>query len=167
MEALKIIVASPQDATVLFRLMQLYYFEASAWSDEDILPEGLYDCDHADVEARLREQPDWARLLWLDGQLCGFVLVDDVDFQDRRIQELADIFILPKHRGKGIAAAVVRALVTPETGQWLLATFRKDLRAEEFWRRNLPKMGMAVELPVGEGAEDSMFNRRLIQALPG
>lgn len=164
MEALKIIPATLQDATVLFRLMQLYYFEASAWSDEDILPEGLYDCDYADVEATLREQSYWARLLWLDGKLCGFVLVDDVDFQGRCIQELADLFVLPKFRGKGIAAAVVTALVTPETGQWLLATFRDDLRAHDFWRRNLPKMGMTFEIPV-DGADDATFNRLLIRAL--
>ena len=76
--------------------------------------------------------------------------MDDVDFQGRRIQELADIFIPPEHRGKEIATTVVCTLVTPENRLWLLGTIRKDLCAEEFWRRNLPKMGVAVELPVGE-----------------
>jgi predicted acetyltransferase len=147
MDGLTLVKATAQDADVVFRLMQLYYFEASAWSGEEILADGLYDCALADVRARLQEEPEWTRLLWLDGQLCGFVQVDEVDFQGRRLPELADLFILPKHRGKGIASAVVAELVRPTAGEWLLATFRKDHVAHAFWERNLARMGMAVQHP--------------------
>lgn len=75
MDGLTLVKATPQDADVVFRLMQLYYFEASAWSDEEIRADGLYDCAFADVQARLQEEPEWTRLLWLDGLLCGFVQV--------------------------------------------------------------------------------------------
>jgi predicted acetyltransferase len=153
--------ASVADTDTLFRLMQLYYFEASLWSGEEIQPDGLYDCARTDVEASLREQPTWARLLWWEDTLCGFVLVDDVTFQGQPIRELADLFVLPTHRGKGIAAAVVAALVTPQSGPWLLATWRRDLQAKAFWQRNLPKMGVEVTLPVQDDASD--FDIRLIR----
>lgn len=163
MEGLSLVSAKAVDTDVLFRLMQLYYFEASAWSGEAILADGLFDCARADVEATLREQPGWAQLLWLNGELCGFVLRDDIDFQGRRIPELADLFVLPRHRGKGIARAVVSTLVTQGSGQWLLATFRNDHGAHAFWSRNLPKMGMAVDVVCAP--EDSDFRSFLISAL--
>lgn len=162
MDGLTIANATPQDANVVFRLMQLYYFEASAWSGEEILADGVYDCEFAGVQSRLQEEPDWTRLLWLDGTLCGFVQVDVVELQGRRLPELADLFVLPKHRGKGIAGAVVKALVQPETGDWLLATFRKDLNAHAYWERSLPKMGMVHSVP--SWPEDADFRFFLIRA---
>lgn len=157
MDGLTLVKATAHDADVVFRLLQLYYFEASAWSGEEIRADGLYDCALADVQARLQEEPEWTRLLWLDGLLCGFVQVDDVEFQGRRLPELADLFILPKHRGKGIASAVVAELVRPATGEWLLATFRKDHTAHAFWQRNLAKMGMACSIPAGSEGTDFRF----------
>ncbi|WP_422507647.1 GNAT family N-acetyltransferase [Stenotrophomonas sp. GZD-301] len=158
---LRMTTATVADTDTLFRLMQLYYFEASGWSGEEIQPDGLYDCARTDVEASLREQPTWARLLWWEDTLCGFVLVDDVAFQGQPIRELADLFVLPTHRGKGIAAAVVAALVTPQSGPWLLATWRKDLQAKAFWQRNLPRMGVDVEIPSDD--TESHFDMCLIR----
>lgn len=163
MKGLTLVRATIDDTDVLFRLMQYYYFEASAWSGEEILADGLYDCARADVAARLAEEPHWAQLLWLNGALCGFVMVDAVEFQGRQLPELADLFVLPAHRGKGIAGAVVSTLVQPDTGQWLLATFRKDGRAHAFWQANLPKMGMAVEVP--SDSDEGDFNFFLIRAM--
>jgi len=74
---------------------------------------------------------------------------------------LADLFVLPTHRGKGIATAVVAALVTPQSGQWLLATWRRDLQAKAFWQRNLPRMGVEVTVPVQD--DESDFDIRLIR----
>lgn len=162
MDGLTLVNATAQDADVVFRLMQLYYFEASAWSDEEILSDGLYDCAFADVRSRLRNEPAWTRLIWLDGALCGFVQVDEVELQGRRLPELADLFVLPKHRGKGVAAAVVKDLVRPATGEWLLATFRKDKIAHAYWERNLPKMGMVHSIP--SGPEEADFRLFLISA---
>lgn len=162
MQGLTIATASVADADVLYRLLQLYYFEASAWSGEAIAPDGTYDCARADVEASLRTDPNWARLLWLDGALCGFVLVDEVDVQGSRIPELADLFVLPTHRGKGIAREVVARLVVPGSGRWLLATFRNDTVAHAFWCRNLPNMGLTIEVPASP--DDADFHTFLISA---
>lgn len=154
MGALTLVKATPQDADVVFRLMQLYYFEASAWSDEEIRPDGLYDCALADVQARLREESEWTRLIWCDGVLCGFVQLDDVELEGQRLPELADLFVLPRHRRKGIAATVVERLVQPGTGEWLLATFRRDKAAHAYWERKLPRMGMTCRVPSVPEEED-------------
>ena len=134
--------ATPDDAERLFHLMQFYYFEASAWSGEAVRPDGLFDCARCDVQASLRDDPQWARLLFVDDALAGFVLVDQVERGGRPYPELADLFVLPRYRRQGLAAHVVDQLVRPGEGQWLLAVFRGDVTAHAYWRRTLPRLGL-------------------------
>lgn len=162
MHSLTLRAATVADTDVLFHLMQFYYFEASAWSGEVLRADGLYDCDRADVEASLRADPGWAHLLWQGQALVGFVLVDTAEFEGQPLPELADLFVLPAYRRQGIAAQVVAALVRPDTGQWLLATYRKDVAAHAFWARNLAQMGMQVQIPAV--AADGAFHLFLIRA---
>src|SRR5690606_38999633 len=93
---------TPDDAERLFHLMQFYYFEASAWSGEDVRADGLFDCELSDVLASIRADPQWGRLLFVDDVLAGFVLVDQVEHDGRHCPELADLFVLPRHRRKGL-----------------------------------------------------------------
>lgn len=159
MSQLSLRPATPDDAERLFHLMQFYYFEASAWSGEEVRADGLFDCDLSDVLASLRADPQWARLLFVDEVLAGFVLVDQVEQDGRPCPELADLFVLPGHRRQGLAAHVVTALVCPGQGQWLLAVYRGDGAAYAYWRRALPRMGVrAVEL----ASDDATFHRFLI-----
>jgi predicted acetyltransferase len=91
--------------------------------------------------------------------------VHQVEVAGRTLPELADLFVLPRYRRQGIAAQVVAALVRPDTGQWLLAPFGKDLDAYAFWRRNLPRMRLSVELLVD--ADDTEFRQLLISVKTG
>ncbi|WP_142747177.1 GNAT family N-acetyltransferase, partial [Mycobacterium tuberculosis] len=68
--------------------------------------------------ASLRDDPQWARLLFVDDALAGFVLVDQVERGGRHYPELADLFVLPRYRRQGLAAHVVDQLVRPGEGQW-------------------------------------------------
>lgn len=159
MSKLSLRPATPDDAERLFHLMQFYYVEASGWSGEDVRADGLFDCDLSDVLASLRADPQWGRLLFVDDALAGFVLVDQVEQDGRRYPELADLFVLPKHRRKGLAAHVVTALVRPGEGQWLLAVYRGDSAAYAYWTRALPRMDVrASEL----ASDDTTFHLFLI-----
>jgi len=151
--------ATSGDAERLFHLMQFYYFEASAWSGEEVRPDGLFDCDRRDVEASLRDDPQWARLLSVDEALAGFVLVDRVERDGHHYPELADLFVLPKYRRQGLAAYVVSTLLRPGEGQWLLAVFRGDLAAHAYWLRTLPRLGL---LHVALAEEDPTFHLYLV-----
>ncbi|MET4679497.1 GNAT family N-acetyltransferase [Stenotrophomonas rhizophila] len=153
--------ATPDDAERLFHLMQFYYFEASAWSGEAVRPDGLFDCDRSDVESSLRDDPQWARLLFVDDALAGFVLVDQVEREGRHYPELADLFVLPTYRRQGLAAHVVKELVRPGDGQWLLAVFRGDVTAHAYWLRTLPRLAVPF---VALDDEDATFHLFLIGA---
>ncbi len=154
------------DADLLFQLMQYYYFEASAWSGEQIGRDGLYDYDRADAIAMLETGPERVRLLECDGGVVGFVLLDDLDLSSvgdaslrdcldaflpgagHRVREVADLFVLPTWRRRGLAVETVRRLLVPGSGLWLIATFRDDLKAHAYWQRALPRLGLRyISLP--------------------
>ena len=47
--------------------------------------------------------------------------------------ELADIFILPKYRKRGIAKFVIRHLMQVKTNQWHVAVYLEDSLALNLW----------------------------------
>ena len=49
------------------------------------------------------------------------------------LRELADLFVLPKYRGRGVAEAATRSIVLHSEGAWLIAMFKQDLDAHRYW----------------------------------
>jgi predicted acetyltransferase len=135
MHHLSIERATPGDKNLLFRLMQLYYFEATRWSGEDILEDGHYECDEDGVSSYLdADGTDQAYILRVDGMPAGFALVEEVPHADTRIHEFADLFVLPKYRRIGLGAAATKRIVIDSDRPWLFAIFRKDQDAQSYWR---------------------------------
>ena len=144
------------DAKLLFRLLQLYYFDATRWSGEDILDTGLYDSEEAGVRAYLDPSgDDAAYLLKADGKVAGFVLVEPVPFEGGRIAEFADLFVLPKYRGRGLATEAVRRIVLASEHPWLIAVFRGDEDALRYWRSAFARLPFRG---VREGPADNTFH---------
>jgi predicted acetyltransferase len=105
--------ATREDQALLFRMLQFYYFEATQWSGEDLLEDGLYECDPAGVASYC--EPDGVDAAWLlkvDGHPAGVVLVEWIPFEGGQIRELADLFVMPKYRGLGLAEAATRKIVS-------------------------------------------------------
>lgn len=166
MTTISIDVAGPADQDLLYRLLQLYYFEATRWSGEDIAADGLYDCDPAGVRSYLApDGPDRAWIFRIDGQVCGCALVDEVDVDGTPVPELADLFVLPKYRGRGVADAAIRAIVLPGARTWMIAMFRKDLDAQRYWGSAFARLPFAS---VVRRDDEGLFQIYLVhQAPPG
>ena len=119
---------------ILFRLLQLYYFESTRWSGEDIQDDGLYDSSEEGLANYMQgEDGVAAYLVRVDGHLAGFVLTERYEFEGEIVDELADLFVLPKYRGRGIATQLIERLILPAQHPWLIAVFRDDAEALRFW----------------------------------
>ncbi|MEM8510778.1 putative acetyltransferase [Massilia sp. MP_M2] len=152
--------ATREHQALLFRMLQLYYFEATHWSGEDLLADGLYECD-ADGVASYCEPDgvDVAYLLTVDGQAAGFVLVELIPFENGQIRELADLFVMPKYRRLGLAEAATRKIVPGHEGPWLFAVFRKDERALRFWQSAFTRLPFRSVQP---GPHHELFHQFII-----
>ncbi|MDY0976296.1 GNAT family N-acetyltransferase [Massilia sp. CFBP9012] len=160
MPAFSIERAVVAERPLLFRLLQLYFFEATRWSGEDILDDGLYDCDEDGLQGYFDEQGvDAAYILRVDGKPAGFALVEWIPYEGGQIREFADLFVLPKYRRLGLAEATTRRVVLETEGPWLIAVFRKDEAALSHWQNAF------VRLPfrsVRHGPKDDVFHQFIV-----
>ena len=89
-----------------------------------------------------------ARSAWfirVDGHLAGFALLSATSHSgDPADHDMAEFFVVRKHRRGGIGFAAARQLIGPRTGQWEIAVTRANVGALAFWRR------VAAETAAGE-----------------
>lgn len=139
------------DAPLLDRIWQFYELESSPWSGCDLDETGRFT-SLSDFLTRLGD-PDpfnWAYLIRHQGQLAGLLLVGRQNLRGRSIMEFADLYVLPKYRGRGIASEILRRTVLASGEPWLICVFRRDRKALAFWRRafeRLPFSSVREALP--------------------
>ncbi|MFN7573306.1 MAG: hypothetical protein ACK5TK_18000 [Betaproteobacteria bacterium] len=125
----------PSNVEALRNLWQLYLYESS--EDVEVDERGL--CHPLSDEflqvLMAKTARDRAYLLHLGPTLVGFLLIEDAAIEGRQILEFADIFILRRHRRRGLATAVFRQVVLMSEHPWLLAVFRKDKAALAHWEK--------------------------------
>lgn len=131
----------PADATLQDNLWQFYEFESSVWSHADIDGLGRFN-SLAEFLARLGDPQsfDWAYLIRQQDAVVGFLLVGHQNLDGRSIMEFADVYVLPKFRGQGVATEVLRQTVLASDHAWLICAFRDDQAARAFWARAFERL---------------------------
>jgi predicted acetyltransferase len=158
MHAFSVQVGTRKDIALLSRLLQLYFFESTSWSGEDIQEDGLYDNDEQALLLFLDpERTEKAYILRVDEKPAGFVLVEEVEFEGKQILEYADVFVLPKHRGIGLASAATEQIVIGSGRPWLFAVFRNDLSALRYWQRAFQRLPFE-RVRLADDPEDKRFH---------
>ncbi len=154
------------DAPLLDRLWQFYELESSFWSGEDIDEEARFTSLSGFMERLGRSDAfDWAYLIRHEGRLAGLLLVGHQNLRGRSIMEFADLYLLPRHRGRGVATEVSRQVVLDSSGPWLICVFRGDRQALDFWRRafeRLPFSSVREALP----SEDPDLHEFIVNDVP-
>ena len=156
--------AAAAERPLLFRLMQLYFFDATRWSGEDILEDGLYDCDENGLQSYFDAQGrDAAYILRVDGKPAGFALVEWIPFDGGHIREFADLFVLPTYRRLGLAEAATRRIVLETDGPWLISVFRQDEAALRYWQNAFVRLPFRSVRP---GPQDDVFHLFIVNDTP-
>ncbi|UXH80669.1 GNAT family N-acetyltransferase [Roseateles amylovorans] len=132
---------SPADAHLLDNLWQFYELESSAWSQEEIDSEGRFNSLSAFLD-RLRDPYAVAEGYFIRHgvRVVGFVLVGLQQLHGQAIKELADLYVLPKYRGLGIASQVIHQTIMASDSPWLIGVFRADVHAQRFWERAFQRL---------------------------
>ena len=132
--------AAPPQAQVIQNLMQLYTHDFSEfWSGTvrgDPNAEGLFD--PYPLEGYWTN-PNWsAMLIWCDQVLAGFSLVNDQTHSELAAnRNMAEFFILRKHRGRGVGRIAAEVIFSQHPGLWEVAVARRNVRAREFWQKTI------------------------------
>jgi predicted acetyltransferase len=132
--------AAPTEEPILQNLLQLYTHDFSEfWAGTpkgDLQPNGRF-ADYP-LSEYWTNPHWWALLIWSDGVLAGFTLVNNLTHSGEPADHnMAEFFILRKHRGRGFGRLAAEIVFSMRPGSWEVAVARKNVQALSFWRRTI------------------------------
>lgn len=143
--------APASQAPLLQNLFQLYTHDFSEfWAGTargELGPDGRFEAYPLDEYGYWRSPGCAAWFIHHEGALAGFALVNDHAHSGEATDaNVAEFFVLRKHRGSGVGARAARALFAQRPGTWEVAVARKNLPALAFWRKTLAGSAGVSEL---------------------
>jgi predicted acetyltransferase/ADP-ribose pyrophosphatase YjhB (NUDIX family) len=128
---LRVTEATTDDRTLVERLWQLYQHDLSEFRHSAPGPDGTF------ASGRLRSYAGrpgrTAYVARLGSVPCGFALVRGL--ADGRTRRMGEFFVTRSSRGRGVAEAFAREVVTAHPGRWEIPFQNENPRAAAFWRR--------------------------------
>ncbi len=120
-----------EDKSVLLHLMQLYCYDFSEFTNDDVDDHGYFGFPARD---RYWTEPDRHPYLFrVDGRLAGFALVHSGVPHD-----MAEFFVVRKYRRNGVGREAARTVFQLHRGDWQVRQMTLNTRATAFWRRAIP-----------------------------
>jgi predicted acetyltransferase len=130
----RLIPVDKTDKAVLRRLLELYLYDFSEYTGEDVDRHGFYSYDYLD--------PYWTDpdrhpfLLWVDEHIAGFVLVRGRLGPDgQRVHYIAEFFVMRKYRRRKVGREAAFLAFNLFPGKWRVSQIKKNLPAQRFWRQ--------------------------------
>jgi predicted acetyltransferase len=149
-------LATRADKSAVARLMQLYLHDFSEFAKigelhGDVDRDGNFQYPYLD-----RYWVDSEReplLIWFDGQIAGFALVNDWSASGLGAKYcMAEFFILRKYRAIGIGKRAAHELIRARSGVWEIPVAHYNLPALQFWRSTLNSItGCKIDEVAGDG----------------
>jgi predicted acetyltransferase len=153
--ALAIELARPDERTALQNLIQLYTYDfTELWQGQprgELGPDGRFPDYPLDA---YWAAPDHVPLmLRLDGALAGFALINAAAHSGLPAdRNMAEFFVVRKHRRGGVGLTVAREIFARYPGQWEAAVARRNLAALAFWRKAIGGFAGARDLEERDSA---------------
>ena len=142
-------IASPRHEGALQSLFQLYTHDFSEqWAG---MPRGELDDQGRfppyPLASYWQDEGHIPLLLRADGHPAGFALINRSSHAGRPVERnMAEFFIVRKHRRGGVGTAAAHAIFDRYPGTWEAAVARKNVAALAFWRRAVASHPLVADL---------------------
>lgn len=122
---------SLEQKAIIEKLLKIYLFELNKINDCD----NKEDTGYRYLDLYWIEPERIPYLIYADGKLAGFVLVNEyvVLNEDKGAKAIAEFFILSKFRKKKLGMKVVFKIFDKFPGKWEIVASKENLVAEKFW----------------------------------
>ena len=131
---IELVQVRKEEKEVLRNLLEKYDYEFSQYDLGDVNALGLYGYDWLDCY--WTEERRWPFFIKVDGQLAGFVMVNDYPETDEPCDYcLSEFFVLYKYRRAGVGSFAVRSVWDRFHGRWQLKLHPKNLPSVHFWQK--------------------------------
>ncbi|RIX50210.1 GNAT family N-acetyltransferase [Paenibacillus nanensis] len=137
------------DSNVLHHLYNYYLYELSAYSMEDVTPEGKYIIE--DISPYYLDPRLYPYLIMADKMIAGFILVTSPPYVSSGIDySIQEMFILPKYRGKGVAREAALHIFKQHQGHYEIGMFQHNVKAVTFWSKLLSSLNIKAITETGD-----------------
>lgn len=138
MPSIELHAAQRDELETIENLMQFYTYDLSEWLPLQLGEHGFF---------RLQPTLDYLRkpathplLITVEGELAGFVTVDDQTHLEGAAHNIGYLFVSRRFRGQGVATFVVSALLSDNPGQWQIFHLDANAPARLFWAKVMPAL---------------------------
>jgi predicted acetyltransferase len=120
--------------SVLIQLMELYNYDFSVYSDDDVNEHGYYGYSH--IDDYWNEDGRFPYLVRANGKIAGFVLVRSCCEYNamQNPHNIAEFFIMQKYRRLGIGKHSAMKVFNMHKGSWEVSQWSKNFPAQKFWK---------------------------------
>ncbi|MVV50811.1 GNAT family N-acetyltransferase [Pseudomonas sp. PB120] len=139
MLSIELHAAQRDECETIENLMQFYLYDFSEWLPLKLAEHGFFN--HRPKPDYWRQPATQPFLIRVDGELAGFVTVDDDTHLDGAEHNISYLFVTRRFRGQGVAEFVVSALLSRIPGQWQIFHLDANPPARRFWARVMPELG--------------------------
>lgn len=121
------------DKPVLAAVMQLYLYDTSDHTGDQLNDEGRYDYSYFDLY--WVESGRYPFLIRVDGQIAGLALVRTLEAGLDPLYQMAEFFIMRVYRRRGVGRSAAFALFNRFPGRWEVGQEAANTAGIAFWRR--------------------------------
>jgi predicted acetyltransferase len=138
MPSIELHAAQRDELETIENLMQFYTYDFSEWLPLNLGEHGFFN---------IQPLPEYWRnpstrpfLIRVDGELAGFVTVDDDTHLPGARHNIGHLFVSRAFRGQGVAKFVVSTLLSRFPGQWQIFHIEANQPARLFWAAVMPDL---------------------------
>ena len=125
---------SIEQKSVLIQMMELFNYDFSEFSNDDINEYGYFGYSH--IDDYWNEEGRYPFFIRVDGKLAGLVLVKSCceynELSDPH--NIAEFFVMKKYRRKGVGKAASMKIFDMFPGGWEVSQWQNNLPAQNFWK---------------------------------
>jgi len=122
-----------EEKHILQNLLELYQYDLSEFNDNKVNDSGAFGYKYLDHY--WTEEGRFGFFIKVKEKLAGFVLVRIFDEEDKKINSIAEFFIMNKYRKQGIGKEIAFKIFDKFTGLWNVAQEKENISAQNFWRK--------------------------------
>jgi len=126
------------DLPIIENLMQFYTYDFSQWLPLELGEHGFFNLQP--LTDYWRNPATRPFLIRVDGELAGFVTVDNATCLPDAEYNIGYLFVARRFRGQGVATFVVSTLLSRFPGQWQILHLAANLPAAQFWKAVIPRL---------------------------
>lgn len=124
-----------EQKSVFVQMMELYNYDFSEFSDDDINEYGYFG--YPRIDDYWNEEGRYPFFIRVEGKLAGLVLVRSCcEYTSlTNPHNIAEFFVMKKYRRRGVGRVVAKKIFDMFSGGWEISQWTNNVPAQEFWKK--------------------------------